>query len=80
MVWEAKARAVQCAEEGASLGFLHVMVASSACVPLIPLRVAEEPGCSFNLCLGFLFVLFCCTLWLVGSQFPDQGSNLGPWQ
>ena len=34
-------------------------------------------GCDFFV---FFFFLFCHTTWLVGSQFPNEGSNLGPWQ
>ena len=34
------------------------------------------------LMLGFVFWWWwqgCCTTWLVGSQFPTQGLNPGPW-
>ena len=34
-------------------------------------------GCDF---FGFLGGFFGHTAWLVGSQFPNQGSNLGPWK
>ena len=28
----------------------------------------------------YLYLLFGCTSWLVGTQFPDQGLNRGSWQ
>ena len=50
---------------------------------LIPPHPPNHTACdsykgdlSFSLCLFF----FSCTTWSVGSPFPDQGSNPGPWQ
>ena len=30
--------------------------------------------------LALLLLFFGCAVWLVGSWFPDQGMNSGPWQ
>ena len=58
------------------------------CVPCIDRQILnhcttrEVPKRVFLIFLLFCFALFFfgCTAQLVGSQFPDQELNLGPWQ
>ena len=41
----------------------------------------EEGVLDFMIVLFLIFFFFFgCATWLTGSQYPDQGSNPGPWQ